>query len=206
MLIGLVWTDRNRQRLFNRPPCIQAMTDTMLIYACSFTPHNHRQGLILEGQKSIATTMPILFYCGKPATIVRAIPQVVNFTFNGIVLSRSLPHVSQKVIETIPTLTDGNAFGTVPFPGRALWVFTAITHGSPRVMCQRFLPNMHMAMTCSRRVLALQTALVSSFSKFSGLHLTRSAALTLTDNELMPICRPTFEDFDDGPFVHLFAN
>jgi hypothetical protein len=79
-----------------------------------------------------ASPVLCLFTLGRPAAIIREIPQIIVGPIKRVFGVWTTSHIGEKVGVIIPTLADRNASATIVFPVFAGFVLASLMHRVPR--------------------------------------------------------------------------
>jgi hypothetical protein len=83
---------------------------------------------------SIASSIIRLLASSSPDAIIRGIITIVIYSFNGVIITRFCSHVIEKVLKTVPSLTNFNTSSSVISVGFAAFVKTTLSDTQPDIV------------------------------------------------------------------------
>ncbi len=106
-----------------------------LLYPKHFGPSRNWHASSFVFKNHVASAIPLLLFTDSPATVLRAISEIVVDPLDRMLIARSISDISQECGETIsPSLADRYSTPAVVGIMLRLWIEAALSHSSPRIV------------------------------------------------------------------------
>ena len=132
-MIDLKESDLSKH-FFSRQSTIDAVGNRASVYASSSAPTSNSISNITEGERDIGSLVVGLLCLSRPLTILRRVITVIINPIQTVFSGRLLAHISNKVRELAPSITDSNASSSVVFERVFSFVGATLSHVFPSDM------------------------------------------------------------------------
>lgn len=163
---------------------IKVVADGLVRHAESSGEFRGANGFVAKFNKSIVRTICALLFPCRPTAIARLVVSVIVLPIQGVIVGRSLTHVSQEVLKPIapaPSLADANASTVVARVGHLQSRSASLVHAIPETV-ERVVG---FSMRCGRGDLATSATATATGPQRCPSHDTLSAASA----NAQPVCR-----------------
>lgn len=128
-----------QKSIFNRPSGGESFLEKLVVNTKFSRPIGKDLSLAAKSNTSHVASIAVLLFFRRPSAVVRAIVSVSIYAIQCCAL-RAFAHVRKKQCKRIPAFADCNSTCAVVSPHRGIGICAPFVHGSPTVVCRRWLP------------------------------------------------------------------
>lgn len=135
--------DATSENFFSRPAALYSVSERPGIYTRFSRPLRNGASLAAKLDKVIGRLIISLLGCRCPSAVIWRVTQIIVDAIDAIFVTWAWPHISEKLLETMPPLVaNGDSAPPIPTVMRLIRIFTARNHRLPNSMLTCFAPPM----------------------------------------------------------------